>query len=685
MEGVILAAGFGTRIKEISEGKPKVLLKVAGRTLLERHLILLSKYGIKRFIVVVNPQNKKAIEEELKKSKKEFIIVVNEQPERGNGFSFLLALNYINSEKFILTMGDHIYEEAFVKEALKKEGLIVDTKGKFIDQNEATKVKLEKNKVKDIGKEIKDYDGFDTGLFILEKKFFDENRNLIEKLQKRENIEMKDVVKILSLKASTVSGKFWMDIDSPLDYEKATRILLSMSVKKAEDGLVSRFINRKISLKISEKLINKIEPIHATLISTATGVMSAIVTLAIPKAGMILYQISSILDGVDGEIARASLKTSSLGGWFDSVLDRIVDFLVLCALIFHLKPTKSNMILSIWVLFSFFMVSYVAERYRGATLRSIYSDYPQITKIPGKRDERIFFLMLLILLFNIKIALISLAILTTVRVFYTLMIVGKNILKALLVILFISNVVLSADCLFLFRPEFKAYVSRQIKGKDKILITIHGGLSSAEKSYDMCSKFSDRFPDFAVVSLDFSPSPIGTQEVAEAVKLIEWLKRQNPSQIGIIGKSYGGYIALMSAAKTDIDFVISIGAPIEMKSMFDFVKKHPDKFKKWNRAIEASQKLCKQKNMEEEVCLAQISPINFTSKLNEDLLIIHGTKDETVPLSQALKLVEALAKSQKKNFEVFIYETNHNINPLKGKTFNIIRNFIYPEGRNGMP
>ena len=48
--------------------------------------------------------------------------------------------------------------------------------------------------------------------------------------------------------------------------------------------------------------------------------------------GGILVQAASILDGVDGEIARASLRESPFGGFLDSVLDRAADAAVLAAL-----------------------------------------------------------------------------------------------------------------------------------------------------------------------------------------------------------------------------------------------------------------------------------------------------------------------------------------------------------------
>ncbi len=46
MRAVILAAGIGRRLGNAAEGKPKILLSFAGRSLLERHLTMLRAIGI---------------------------------------------------------------------------------------------------------------------------------------------------------------------------------------------------------------------------------------------------------------------------------------------------------------------------------------------------------------------------------------------------------------------------------------------------------------------------------------------------------------------------------------------------------------------------------------------------------------------------------------------------------------
>ena len=48
---MILAAGLGTRLRPLTDDRPKALVEVAGRTLLEITLRRLGSYGIREVIV----------------------------------------------------------------------------------------------------------------------------------------------------------------------------------------------------------------------------------------------------------------------------------------------------------------------------------------------------------------------------------------------------------------------------------------------------------------------------------------------------------------------------------------------------------------------------------------------------------------------------------------------------------
>ncbi len=45
--------------------------------------------------------------------------------------------------------------------------------------------------------------------------------------------------------------------------------------------------------------------------------------------GGLLVQLSSIIDGCDGEVARLKLIESKYGGWFDAVMDRYADAIII--------------------------------------------------------------------------------------------------------------------------------------------------------------------------------------------------------------------------------------------------------------------------------------------------------------------------------------------------------------------
>lgn len=420
MKAVILAAGQGRRLSGGGVSFPKVLAKVAGRELLYRHLKLLRERGVEEFIVVVNPWTKAPIKDALLRWGFPFRLVINERPELGNGYSLLQAKDYVDGTFFVV-MGDHVYEEAFLDEAIKGQGLIVDRRGEFIDRDEATKVILQDGRVRDIGKDVPG-EWYDTGFFILDREIFDHAEAV---LKEKGKVEMSDVVKRAELRVTEVSGRLWLDVDTPQDLKRATRFIVRRSVKPTGDGLISRVINRRLSLLLSERLVNRLSPNQASLLSTLVGLLASLFASISPPLGGVLYQVSSILDGTDGEIARSSMKESAFGGWMDSILDRVVDFSFLLSLGFFLGPGVSWPVVAL-AIFGSLMVSYTSERYRAATQRDLYQDIPLLLRIGGKRDERIFLVMLLCILEMIEECLWALALWTNARLLAVLFLVWRK-------------------------------------------------------------------------------------------------------------------------------------------------------------------------------------------------------------------------------------------------------------------
>lgn len=96
---------------------------------------------------------------------------------------------------------------------------------------------------------------------------------------------------------------------------------------KASDGPVSRWLNRPVSRRISALLLHIpwLRPTHATFVTAllAVAMLAALVLggeLGL-IAGALLYQAASIFDGVDGELARATYRTSRSGAALDTMVD----------------------------------------------------------------------------------------------------------------------------------------------------------------------------------------------------------------------------------------------------------------------------------------------------------------------------------------------------------------------------
>src|SRR5438309_1571694 len=93
------------------------------------------------------------------------------------------------------------------------------------------------------------------------------------------------------------------------------------------DGPVSRYINRRLSQPIASALTRTpVTPNQVSVVALlAALVASSLVAVGRNIEGAVLIQSSSILDGVDGDLARAQGVESRFGALFDAVLDRYAD------------------------------------------------------------------------------------------------------------------------------------------------------------------------------------------------------------------------------------------------------------------------------------------------------------------------------------------------------------------------
>lgn len=168
---------------------------------------------------------------------------------------------------------------------------------------------------------------------------------------------------------------------------------------KTTDGLIARYINRRISTALTKLILSKNLPITPNQVSVISFVVSlvsaAAFALGYPILGGISAQISSIVDGVDGELARARKIVSKVGAFLDSMLDRYADVLIIISASLYIQRSFAGLWSSVLPLIAVsgdLLVSYI--HVRGQYDLGVHPLLVKPTIPIASRDVRLFLIML---------------------------------------------------------------------------------------------------------------------------------------------------------------------------------------------------------------------------------------------------------------------------------------------------
>lgn len=238
MKAIILAAGKGTRMKEITKEIPKPMVKINGKPMLEYILTFIKNAGITEFGIVIG--YKHSIVQDYFHDGSGFgisITYIKQEVLNGTGAALHITKDYAENNPFFFTFGDVItpaenykgmvdYYTSTKCDALLGLNTTDDPyKGAAVYINEGNTI------VKMIEKPPK---GTSTtnlnnaGLMILNPDIFTYTPRL--KLSPRGEYELTDVFGMLCedgrcLKAYVLSG-YWKDVGNPTDLAIANKILL---------------------------------------------------------------------------------------------------------------------------------------------------------------------------------------------------------------------------------------------------------------------------------------------------------------------------------------------------------------------------------------------------------------------------------------------------------------------------
>jgi hypothetical protein len=117
---------------------------------------------------------------------------------------------------------------------------------------------------------------------------------------------------------------------------------------KSQDGFVSRYLNRPISRLVTRLLLRfPTTPNAWTLATFPIPIIAALIltigTYGSFVRGLVLFQIFSILDGCDGEIARAKFMESERGRKLDALFDVLSNILLVLGLGFGLRQAHPHL------------------------------------------------------------------------------------------------------------------------------------------------------------------------------------------------------------------------------------------------------------------------------------------------------------------------------------------------------
>ncbi len=153
-------------------------------------------------------------------------------------------------------------------------------------------------------------------------------------------------------------------------------------MSKPQDGFVSRYLNRPISQRVTRVLLKF--PIHPNTCTVFIFIFSLIACPFLARGGYIniligaaIFQIYSILDGCDGEIARAKNLESRFGERLDNFCDFLASVFFIIALGVGLNRLLEGILCASFVAGNELFLRMVHDRAPETTGRSDAAYYPR--------------------------------------------------------------------------------------------------------------------------------------------------------------------------------------------------------------------------------------------------------------------------------------------------------------------
>ncbi len=201
------------------------------------------------------------------------------------------------------------------------------------------------------------------------------------------------------------------------------------------------------------------------------------------------------------------------------------------------------------------------------------------------------------------------------------------------------------------------YSPKKLNGPAPGLVFIHGGgwKSGKREDYHLYGvKFAQKGYVVATISYrlrDVAPYPAAVEDAKCAVRWVRANAKKlniDPDRIAAVGGSAGGYLAMMIGYASDVKSFEGKGGNEDVSSRVQAVVNFygpVDLTTEYARNHSLITGFLKKSYDEDQEIYKQASPLTHVSKDDPPTLILHGTIDDLVPISQADKLFEKLKEN----------------------------------------
>lgn len=228
MQAIIMAAGKGSRLGELTKNQPKCFVEIEGIKLIEYNIAMLHKYGIRDIIIVTGYQTEKI--EKITAQIEGIRCVYNPFYEMMNVLgSFYMAQEYL-TEDTVYMHADTLCAPEILEEMICAEGdMVLPVEYKHCDE-EAMKVVTQKENVIEISKQIpcEKAEGEFIGIAKISKQILPALKEASRELLRRKEFmsyfegAIQELIQQERWKLITtnVGKRFWGEIDFMEDYQR---------------------------------------------------------------------------------------------------------------------------------------------------------------------------------------------------------------------------------------------------------------------------------------------------------------------------------------------------------------------------------------------------------------------------------------------------------------------------------